>query len=181
MGVLGLLSTLAALVLLAFAPLAGAGGDPGLLLELDRGGFELRVSDLGSGEAGPRVPVAVGSPGQPTPEGSFPVYWVILNPAWHPGPLAHEAGAEAESPSLSTPMGVAKIPFAEAGTIALHGGGNPLLLGKPVSGGCVRTSDGDMLRVIAWLHLQGALGPAVRKPDGEIHRPFRRAARMVVR
>jgi hypothetical protein len=78
-------------------------------------------------------------------------------------------------------MGAAKIPFAGGGSIALHGGGDPRLLGKPVSGGCVRSADGDLLRLIAWLHGQGALGSSRSREDGEVHRAFLRPARLIVR
>ena len=91
------------------------------------------------------------------------------------------AGAQPLPPSPDGPMGIAKIPFADLGSVALHGGGDLLLLGKPVSGGCVRARDADLLRVIAWLHLQRALGPPVPQDDGEVHRFFQRPARMLVR
>ena len=77
-------------------------------------------------------------------------------------------------------MGVAKIPFAENGSIALHGGGDPDVLGKPVSSGCVRASDADLLRLIAWLDLQGALAPAQIASSGEVVRDLWRAARLRV-
>jgi hypothetical protein len=99
---------------------------------------------------------------------------VILNPSWSPGAAAREAGALPEPPSLSSPMGVAKIPFASTGAIALHGGGDPRLLGKPVSSGCVRAADADLLRLLGWLYGHGVLGPPLERADGEIERPFRR-------
>jgi hypothetical protein len=77
-------------------------------------------------------------------------------------------------------MGVAKIPFAQGGAVALHGGGHPDLLGKPVSSGCVRAGDADLLRLIAWLHQQGALGPVNENAAGELRRDFVRRARIVV-
>ena len=39
----------------------------------------------------------------------------------------------------------------------------------------------DLLRVIAWLHRQGALGPAAPQEDGEVHRFFQRPIRLLVR
>jgi hypothetical protein len=75
-------------------------------------------------------------------------------------------------------MGVAKIPFARTGAIALHGGGDLRLLGKPISGGCVRARDADLLRVIAWLLARAALGAPLEQPDGEVHRSFRRPVRL---
>jgi hypothetical protein len=162
---------------LAFAAPASAAQepDPGILLEVDTVVYELRSRDLREGTTGPVVRVAIGSPGSPTPAGRFPLYLVVLNPAWRPDWETPRMG-----PSLHTPMGVAKIPFSANGTVALHGAGDALLLGKPVSAGCVRVADADLLRVIACLHQRGALAPPTHQPDGEVHRPFRRPTLLVV-
>jgi lipoprotein-anchoring transpeptidase ErfK/SrfK len=61
---------------------------------------------------------------------------VVRNPGWSPGAIARSVGAHELPPSADGPLGAGKIPFAERGEIALHGGANPLLLGKPVSLGC---------------------------------------------
>ena len=170
----------AAILLAAPGGRAAPASDPGLALELDRERFELTPRDERSGERGPTLRVVLGSPAHPTPSGSYALDRAILNPAWRPGPRARDAGANAEAPGLDSPMGVAKIPFAGGGAIALHGGGDPLLLGKPVSSGCVRTSDADLLRLLAWLHEQGALADPEER-GGELHRAFRRPARLIVR
>jgi len=155
--------------------------DPGFVIELDRASYRVAVWDDRSGELGPIIPVVLGSPANPTPIGSYPVSWVVLRPSWHPGPGARAAGARPEPSSLTTPMGVAKIPFAANGAIALHGGGDRRLLGRPISGGCVRAGDADLLRLVAWMDLRGALGGGQLRKDGEIHRPFDRPVRMIVR
>jgi len=176
---------LLALVLLL---LPGAGGHAspdrggaGVELALDRERFTLEARDGRSGERGPVLRVVLGSPAAPTPGGRFPLHRVILNPAWHPGETARAAGAEPSAPSLDGPMGVAKLPFADGGEIALHGGGDPLLLGKPVSSGCVRASDADLLRLIAWLEERDVLGPARTTEEGEVHRPLLRPVHLLVR
>lgn len=157
---------------------ASASDDPGLLLELDRDRFEVVVWDRRSGDLGPRIRIVLGSPARDTPSGDYPVGRVILNPSWHPGHEAIAAGAQPEPPSTTSPMGVAKIPFTDTGSVALHGGGDPLLLGKPVSGGCVRARDSDLLRIVVWLLAQDALAPADVQPGGEVHRSFRRPVRL---
>ena len=91
-------------------------------------------------------------------------------PAGSPAAQAREWGAEPMDPSDHTPMGVAKIPLAGNG-FALHGGANPIVVGKPVSLGCVRLSDPDMLALLAWLDRAGALAPGAlarqrRDPPG---------------
>ena len=179
--VIALASRLVVLALLvAGAVSSRAAGDPGLILELDRDRFEVTTLDARDGVPGPRIRIVLGSPENQTPDGDHPVGRVILNPAWHPSDTAFDAGAEVMPPSLDSPMGVAKIPFAETGSIALHGGGDLLLLGKPVSGGCVRARDSDLLRVLAWMLERGALGPPDPQPDGEVHRSFQRPVRLRV-
>lgn len=159
--------------------LLGATPDPGLLLDLDREHFELRARDLRDGSAGPSIRVALGSPANATPSGSFPLFWVVRNPSWQPGERARAAGAEPLPASDSGPLGVAKLPFARGG-IALHGGADPRLLGKPVSLGCVRSADRDLLALLDWLEARGAMGAREPRPNGEIHQPFQRPARITV-
>lgn len=162
------------------APLLAGTPDPGLLLELDRTRFELVARDLREEARGPKLRVALGSPAHPTPSGVFPLYQVIRNPDWEPGPLARATGASREPASTRGPLGVAKIPFAGGG-LALHGGAHPRLLGKPVSLGCVRTADADLLELLDWLEARGALGPARDRPGGETRQAFRRPTRLRIR
>jgi hypothetical protein len=70
-------------------------------------------------------------------------------------------------------MGIAKIPLDAQG-FALHGGADPLLLGKPVSLGCVRLADADMLVLLAWLEKAGALAAPRAAAGGELHQALRR-------
>jgi L,D-transpeptidase catalytic domain len=170
---------LAALLCLPW--LCAGTSDPGVLLELDRGRFEVRVRDLASGAEGPSLRVALGSPAHPTPKGDFPLHVVVRNPGWHPGVLARSYGARPVAPSAGGPLGAGKIPFAERGEIALHGGANPLLLGKPISLGCARATDQDLLKLFAWLEQHRALQRPVEAEDGELRQYFRRPARVVVR
>lgn len=154
--------------------------DPGFELELDRARNLLRARDVRSGEEGPVLRVAVGSPAHPTPPGRFRLGRVIFRPSWRPGAFALDAGARAIGASLRSPMGVAKLPFAENGGIALHGGGDPDVLGKPVSSGCVRAADADLLRLIVWLELRDGLAPPRVEASGEIVRDLGRTARLYV-
>ena len=172
-------STRYAALLLALPVLLGSGRDPGILLELDRATFELTVRDLRGEADGPRILVVLGSPLHPTPTGEFPLYQVIETPEWRPGPAARAAGARRVSASSGGPLGVAKIPFAPGG-ISLHGGAHPLLLGKHVSLGCVRTDAGDLIDLIEWLRAHGALGRSRERPNGEAYRSFLRPAQLRV-
>jgi hypothetical protein len=155
--------------------------DPGVLLELDRTTFEVRARDLASGAQGPSLRVVLGSPAHPTPSGSYPLHVVVRNPGWNPGSIARASGAHETPPSAHGPLGVGKIPFAEGGEIALHGGANPLLLGKPVSLGCARATDEDLLRLFDWLEQQRALQRPEKIAGGELRQYFRRPARVSIR
>jgi L,D-transpeptidase catalytic domain len=155
--------------------------DPGVLIELDRTSYEVRVRDLASGDQGPSLRVVLGSPAHPTPRGDFPLHVVVRNPAWNPGATARSAGAHPVPSSAAGPLGVGKIPFAAGGEIALHGGANPLLLGKPVSLGCARATDQDLLRLFDWLEQRRALERPEKIAGGELRQYFRRPARVSVR
>ncbi len=152
-----------------------------LVMEIESTTFELRIRDGRDGGQGPTIRVALGSPGQSTPTGRFPLERIILSPSWRPGVVAKETGALPEPASLETPMGAVKIPFAAGGVIALHGGGDHKALGKPISAGCVRATDADLLRVVAWLDERNALADARELQSGEIHRRFLRPVELVVR
>lgn len=170
------------LILLLLLPATGlvAGArDAGLLLDLDAQHFLLTARDLRAGVTGPTLPVVMGSPAHPTPTGLFPVYDVVRNPGWKPGAIARGWGAHPMPPSSHGPLGVGKITFARGG-VALHGGADPLLLGKPVSLGCVRTRDQDFLTLVEWLDERGGLGPEHPDAEGEIRQAFRRPAHIRV-
>ena len=155
--------------------------DPGVLIELDRDAYQVRVRDLATGAEGPQLRVVLGSPAHPTPSGDFRLHLVVRNPGWSPGEVARSFGARAVAPSNDGPLGVGKIPFAAGGEIALHGGADPLLLGKPVSLGCARATDRDLLRLLGWLEERRALQRPVAVAGGEIHQYFRRPARVIIR
>lgn len=167
-------------LLFALPLLVGGGPDPGILLEIDRASFVLTARDLRDASDGPQIPVVLGSPAHPTPSGTFSVTGVVDRPEWAPGPNARAAGAHRVASSIHGPMGVAKIPFGRRG-VALHGGADPRLLGKPVSLGCARTADADLLGLLDWLEDRGALEPSRHLASGESRRSFRRPTRIRVR
>lgn len=140
---------------------------PDIVLQVDPEHFQLTAHDLRDSSQGPRFPVVLGSPHHPTPRGTFRIYSVVREPAWTPGPEARARGAERIPPSAQGPLGVAKIPFARGG-LALHGGAEPLVLGKPVSLGCIRATDEALLELLAWLEERGALAaPESASPTGK--------------
>lgn len=168
------------LPLLGALPWLCAASDPGLVVELDRERFEVRVRDLRDDREGPGFLVVIGSPSHPTPAGNFAVHEVVRNPRWDPGETARNRGARPRPASSDGPLGVAKIRFGPEG-VALHGGAREVLLGKPVSLGCVRARDRDLLALLDWMDRAGALGPRVPVGGGEETQRFQRKVRIVVR
>ncbi len=159
--------------LIAVIALCGATRDPGVEVRVDLERFELIAIDARLPAESLVLPIATGSPEHPSPAGRYVPHQVVRNPGWKPGSQARAWGARPMDPSNHTPMGVAKIPLSSDG-FALHGGANPLLVGKPVSLGCVRLSDPDMMELLDWLERAGALAPARAQSNGEIHQSLRR-------
>jgi lipoprotein-anchoring transpeptidase ErfK/SrfK len=149
-------------------------------LRVDLARFELAATDLRARGEPLVLRVATGTPAHPTPMGRFRPWVVVRNPAWRPGPAARARGAEAIEASEHTPMGVAKIPLDAEG-FTLHGGADPLLLGKPVSLGCVRLADEDMLALLGWLDRAGVLAAPRAAAGGELHQSLRRRVSFEVR
>ena len=160
--------------------LCGAARDPGLHVRVDLERFELVAIDARRPDVALVLPIATGSPEHPSPAGRYAPREIVRNPGWQPGSQARAWGAEPMEPGADTPMGVAKIPLAGNG-FALHGGANPILVGKPVSLGCVRLSDADMLTLLDWLDRAGALAKARPAANGEILQPLRRPVAFEVR
>ncbi len=171
-------SLLCSLVLIAPFLLAGSRPDPGVVLELDRGEYTVRARDLRTGVVGPPLRVALGSPAEPTPQGTYTLREVVRNPDWDPGPTARAGGARYEPPSPDGTLGVAKIPFM--GSYSLHGGARPMLLGKPITLGCLRSADAELLELLDWLHERHALGRERPTPSGERRQHFTRPVRLVL-
>ena len=153
---------------LATLCLLGAARDPGVRVRIDLARFELTAVDARRPGETLVLPIATGSPAHPSPAGVYLPHEVVRNPGWQPGTQARAWGAVPMSPSDDTPMGIAKIPLRGDG-FALHGGANPIVVGKPVSLGCLRLSDSDMLVLLDWLDRGGALAPARAAGNGEIH------------
>jgi hypothetical protein len=153
--------------------------DPGIRFELDRDTYRVHVVDLASGEAGPEIPVAIGSPAHPSPHGEYRVWQIVHDPAWNPGKTARSLGAHRVAPSPDGPLGIAKIPIS--GEYALHGGASWLTVGKPVTLGCLRATDESIRNLIDWLEGRGALARMPSTRSGERPQAFARPARFVIR
>ena len=168
------------LIALVLPLLLGSTSDPGVLIQVDLERFLLESRDLAADEIGPVLRIAAGSPAHPTPTGEFHPRRVVRNPGWWPGPHARQLGARARRPSSDSPLGAGKIPL-ESGAIQIHGGADPLELGKPVSLGCVTLHDQAWLALIDWLGSRKGLAPWRARPRGDFVSDFRRPIRVVVR
>jgi len=166
-------------VLAAFASM-GSTRDSGVHVRIDLARFELVAIDARRPHESLVLPIATGSPAHPSPAGHYRPHEVVRNPGWEPGAQARAWGAEPMDPSDHTPMGVAKIPLASNG-FALHGGASAIVVGKPISLGCVRLSNRDMLALLDWLDRGGALGKPRPEKNGEIHQTLRRPVAVEVR
>lgn len=167
-------------VLAAGSAAARSGGrDPGIRFEIDRESYRVHVVDLASGEQGPEIPVAIGSPAHPSPTGQFRVRQVIHDPAWNPGQTARSLGARKVPAGPDGPLGIAKIPIQ--GEYALHGGASWLTVGKPLTLGCLRATDDSIRELIVWLEGRGALAARPARRSGEKPQAFVRPARFVIR
>ena len=153
--------------------------DPGIRFEIDRESYRVLVVDLASGQLGPEIPVAIGSPAHPTPAGRYRIRQVVREPRWSPGPTARAGGAEPMPASEEGPLGIAKIPIS--GAYALHGGADAIALGKPITLGCLRTTDDAITRLLDWLEARDALGAPRSNPAGERPQDFIRPVRFVIR
>jgi hypothetical protein len=160
--------------------LFGITSDPGILIDVDLEQFRLLSRDLADDAPGPAAAIAVGSPSHPTPAGEFRPVQVVRNPSWMPGAHARRLGARARRPSSDGPLGVGKIPL-EWGAIQIHGGADPLELGKPTSLGCVRLHDERWLALVDWLRARNSLAPEEAGPAGDRISRFRRPILVVVR
>lgn len=94
-------------------------------------------------------PIAVGRAGHETPTGRFQVEELVEHPDFHKIDPETRAIIKYFPPGPLNPLGERWIGFAhgEGWTLGIHGTPNPELLGKAVSGGCIRMRNADVLRV----------------------------------
>lgn len=87
-------------------------------------------------------PVAIGRPGWETPTGEYKVISLRQNPTWQ-----HPFTGKLIPPGRSNPLGPRWIGFWTDGKnfIGFHGTPNEELIGQPVSHGCVRMKNKDIV------------------------------------
>ncbi len=96
-------------------------------------------------------PIAIGREGRETPTGRFQVEEMIEHPDFHKmdGSGTARVVVKYFPPGPTNPLGERWIGFAhgDGWTIGIHGTPNPELLGRAVSGGCIRMRNADVVRI----------------------------------
>lgn len=95
-------------------------------------------------------PIAVGRRGHETPTGTFHVEEMIVHPDFQKvDPNDPTRLLALIPPGPDNPLGERWIGFAHGRgwTIGIHGTPHPELLGRAVSGGCIRMRNADVMRV----------------------------------
>ena len=101
-------------------------------------------------------PIAVGRTGHETPTGRFKVEELVEHPDFHKiDPKDRNRVLKYFPPGPGNPLGQRWIGFirGEGWTVGIHGTPNPELLGKAVSGGCIRMRNADVVRVYETVEL----------------------------
>ncbi|MCC8978803.1 L,D-transpeptidase family protein [Bradyrhizobium acaciae] len=121
-------------------------------LEVDKTRQTLSAFDA-AGKLLAFYPATVGSAEKPTPTGTLKVTAVNKNPTYRYNPKYKFKGVKSNKPFTirpgpNNPVGVVWINLSGEG-YGIHGTGNPGLVSKAASHGCVRLTNWDALRVAA--------------------------------
>ena len=108
-----------------------------------------RVDALLNGRIVASYPATVGSPRNPTPDGSYEIDRVIWNPWWHP-PAHRRPKDKVTSPGPRNPMGRVKLQFSTL--YYVHGTAKEAEIGRATSRGCVRLRNEDALALARLVH-----------------------------
>ncbi|HEX6063817.1 MAG TPA: L,D-transpeptidase, partial [Longimicrobiales bacterium] len=108
-------------------------------------------------------PVAVGSPRYPTRLGSFSIQTITWNPWWIPPESEWARNEQTTPPGPSNPMGKVKLNYTSA--YYLHGTPDSTRLRRPVSHGCVRMQNRDVIELA--LIVQDASGVRLSAEEQE--------------
>jgi lipoprotein-anchoring transpeptidase ErfK/SrfK len=96
-------------------------------------------------------PIAVGTPSDPTPRGTFRIRKLVWNPGWVPPDERWARGRTAKAPGQrGNPMKVVKIFFREP-DYYIHGTGATESLGSAASHGCLRMAPAQAAEVGQYL------------------------------
>lgn len=106
-----------------------------------------------NGERTRTYTVAVGQRGHRTPTGRYAISRVVWNPWWHPPNRGWARRKRVTPPGPNNPMGRVKMYFRNL--YYIHGTPHRGSLGRAVSHGCVRMSNGDAIELARLVHRYG--------------------------
>jgi len=98
---------------------------------------EYSLSLIENGKTVKRFDIAVGTPYEQTPTGSFAIFAKVENPTWYPG--SNFTDRTPVSPGADNPLGTRWMEFSPA--YGIHGTNKDWDISYPVSGGCIRMHD----------------------------------------
>jgi len=129
-----------------------------LLLRLSE--RRLYLVDDGSRMPVESFPIAIGREGHDTPTGRFHVEEMIEHPDYEKiDPSDRSRVLKRIPPGPENPLGERWMAIAhgEGWTVGIHGTPQPELLGRAVSGGCIRMRNADVIRIYDRVHLGTAV------------------------
>ena len=110
----------------------------------------LYLMDDGLAEPVESFPIAIGREGHDTPTGRFHIEEMIQRPDYEKiDPTDRSRVLKRIAPGPENPLGERWMTFAhgDGWTVGIHGTPQPELLGRAVSGGCIRMRNADVIRV----------------------------------
>jgi len=94
-----------------------------------------------------KFPVAIGTPGWPTPIGKFEVESIVEKPTWYP--IDRD---EAIPPGPENPLGPYWIGINEP-SYGIHGTNEPEKIGNPITQGCIRVHNENIKKIASEINI----------------------------
>jgi lipoprotein-anchoring transpeptidase ErfK/SrfK len=113
---------------------------------------ECRLYFYEKGKLKKTYPVAVGQPAWPTPDGTFEVLIMAMNPTWIPPDSPWAQGLEPVPPGAGNPLGTRWIGTSAPG-VGIHGTPSSWSIGTHASHGCIRMYISDVEELYEWVEV----------------------------
>lgn len=156
--------TLCSLLLTLLLAISTAWANPEIRINIPE--FSLKVVD--NGQVTDSYNIAVGTPYEQTPTGSFEIFTKQVNPTWYPG--ENFTDRTPVPPGVDNPLGSRWMEFSPH--YGIHGTNKGWDISYPVSGGCIRMQDADARQIYekipigAPVYIEYQTIVFVEKPDG---------------
>jgi murein L,D-transpeptidase YcbB/YkuD len=132
--------------LFAFATRDRAPAEPSRTLRLEVDISERTLTVIERGSVARSYDITVGTPGHPTPRGSYRIDWIVWNPSWTPPDSEWARGEKPVGPGPNNPMGRVKM-FFRRPAYYVHGTSRDSEIGSAASHGCVRMRNADVIEL----------------------------------